>query len=155
MHETNKAHFRNLLPNRFLPSSVGRALEWSSRGHGLKPHGGRGGNFWWNLFCSLDLSDNLIEMYQISLSLITWMKSFYFSSQNRHTHECSTTYLQESQFATSYHAGHQGVSMGHHRGESEEFIVWKWERTQSMDSPWLWNPEQISIEIQKWGLNGR
>ena len=27
VHETNKGHFRNLLPNRFLPSSVGRALE--------------------------------------------------------------------------------------------------------------------------------
>ena len=26
VHETNKAHFRNLLPNRFLPSSVGKAL---------------------------------------------------------------------------------------------------------------------------------
>ena len=25
VHKTNKAHFRNLLPNRFLPSSVGRA----------------------------------------------------------------------------------------------------------------------------------
>ena len=26
VHETNKAHFRNLLPNRFQSSSVGRAL---------------------------------------------------------------------------------------------------------------------------------
>ena len=26
VHETNKAHFRNLLTNRFLPSSVGKAL---------------------------------------------------------------------------------------------------------------------------------
>ena len=26
VHETNKAHFRNLLSNRFLPSSVGKAL---------------------------------------------------------------------------------------------------------------------------------
>ena len=26
VHETNKAHFRNLLPNRFLPSSVGKTL---------------------------------------------------------------------------------------------------------------------------------
>ena len=26
VHETNKAHFRNLLPNRFLPNSVGTAL---------------------------------------------------------------------------------------------------------------------------------
>ena len=26
VHETNKAHFRNLMLNRFPPSSVGRAL---------------------------------------------------------------------------------------------------------------------------------
>ena len=32
VHETNKAHFRNLLPNRFLPSSVGKALAWRSGG---------------------------------------------------------------------------------------------------------------------------
>ena len=38
VHETNKAHFRNLLPNRFLPSSVGRALGWWSGGHWFQPH---------------------------------------------------------------------------------------------------------------------
>ena len=26
VHETNKAYLRNFLPNRFLPSSVGKAL---------------------------------------------------------------------------------------------------------------------------------
>ena len=62
VHETSKAHFRNLQPNRFVPSSLGRALEWWSEGHGFKPH-------WWQflmkfiLFCvTLDLSDNLTEM---------------------------------------------------------------------------------------------
>ena len=38
VHETNKAHFRNLLPNRFLPSSVGRALGSWSGGHGFQSH---------------------------------------------------------------------------------------------------------------------
>ena len=40
-HETNKTHFRNLLPNRFLPSSVSRALKWWSRGHGFNPDWGQ------------------------------------------------------------------------------------------------------------------
>ena len=37
VHETNKAHFRNLLPNRFLPSSVGKALARRSGGPGFNP----------------------------------------------------------------------------------------------------------------------
>ena len=43
VHETNKAHFRNLLPSRFLPSSVGRALEWWSGGPRFQP---TGDEFW-------------------------------------------------------------------------------------------------------------
>ena len=61
VHETNKPHCRNLLPNRFLPSSVGRALGWWSGGHGFQPHWEQYGIF----FCSSlhgDLSDNLTEM---------------------------------------------------------------------------------------------
>ena len=41
VHETNKAHFRNLLPNRFLPSSVGRVLEWRFGGCGFNPDWGQ------------------------------------------------------------------------------------------------------------------
>ena len=41
VHETNKAHFRNLLTNRFLPSSVGKALAWRSGGPGFNPHWGQ------------------------------------------------------------------------------------------------------------------
>ena len=75
VHETKKPHFRNLLPNRFLPSSVGRTLEWRSGGCRFKPH-------WWQflmkfiMFCvTLDLSDNLTEMRQISLLWKTrWTK---------------------------------------------------------------------------------
>ena len=37
----NKAHFRNLLPNRFLSSSVGKALEWWLGGCGFKPRWGQ------------------------------------------------------------------------------------------------------------------
>ena len=57
----NNAHFRNLLPNRFLPSSVVRALESWSGGCEFKPHWGQ---FLMKLilFCvTLDLSDNLTE----------------------------------------------------------------------------------------------
>ena len=41
VHETNKAHFRNLLTNRFLPSSVGKALAWRSGGPGFNPYWGQ------------------------------------------------------------------------------------------------------------------
>ena len=61
VHETNKAHFRNLLPNRFLPSSVGKALAWRSGVPGFNPHWGQ---FLTKFFCSSlckDLSDNLTE----------------------------------------------------------------------------------------------
>ena len=61
VHETNKAHFRNLLSNRFLPSSVGKTLAWRSGGSGFNPHWGQ---FLMIFFCSSlckDLSDNLTE----------------------------------------------------------------------------------------------
>ena len=68
VHETNKAHFRNFLPNRFLPSSVGRVLEWWSGGHGFKAHRGQF-LMTFIFFCvTWDLSDNLTKMRQISLS---------------------------------------------------------------------------------------
>ena len=61
VHETKKGHFRNLLPNRFLPSSVGKALVWRSGGPGFKPHWGKI-LMKFILFCvTLDLSDNLTE----------------------------------------------------------------------------------------------
>ena len=69
VHETNKAHFRNLLPNRFQLSSIGRALEWWSRGCEFKVH-------WWQfltkfiLSCvTLDLSDNLTETLNVKNSI--------------------------------------------------------------------------------------
>ena len=61
VHETKLTHFRNLLPNRFLPSSVSTALAWRSRDLGFNPHWGQ---FLMNFFCSSlceDLSDNLTE----------------------------------------------------------------------------------------------
>ena len=65
-------------PYRFLSSSVGRALEWWSAAHGFKPH--------WRkflmkfiLFCvTLDLSDNLTEIRQISLLGKTQMSFLVF-----------------------------------------------------------------------------
>ena len=56
----NKAHFRNLLPNTQLPSSVGRTSEWWSGGYGFKPCWGQF-LIKFILFC-VDLSDNLTEM---------------------------------------------------------------------------------------------
>ena len=61
VHETNKVHIRNLLPNRFLPSSVGRALGWWLGGHGFRPHREQ---FLTIFFCTSlhgDLSDNLTQ----------------------------------------------------------------------------------------------
>ena len=47
--ETNKAHFRNPLPNRFLPSSFGKALAWRPEILVSIP---TEGNFWRIFFCS-------------------------------------------------------------------------------------------------------
>ena len=58
VHETNKAHFRNLKPNRFLPSSIGKALAWRSGGPGFNPHWGA--IFFGSSLCKT-LSDNLTE----------------------------------------------------------------------------------------------
>ena len=72
VHETNKAHFRNLLPIKFLSSSVGRTLEWCSGGCGFQPHWGQ---FLTKLilFCvTLDLSDNLIETHIVKNSIVTF-----------------------------------------------------------------------------------
>ena len=41
VHETNKAHFRNVLPNRFLASSVSRVLDWWYGGCGFNPQYGQ------------------------------------------------------------------------------------------------------------------
>ena len=75
VHETNKAHFRNLLPNRFLPSSVGKALAWRSGSPGFKPHWAQ---FLTKFFCSSlykDLSDNLTETPIVKNSIITiWLQ---------------------------------------------------------------------------------
>ena len=37
----NKVHFRNLLPSTYRPSTVSRAQEWWSRGHGFNAHLGQ------------------------------------------------------------------------------------------------------------------
>ena len=73
VHEANKAHFRNPLANRFLPSSVGRALEWWSGGCGFKPHWGQ---FLMKfiLFCvTLDLSEFLIVKNLIHAIRLVWL----------------------------------------------------------------------------------
>ena len=60
VHETNKAHFRNPPPNRFLPSSVGRELEWWSGGCEFKLWGQFLTKFILSRVAS-DLADNLTE----------------------------------------------------------------------------------------------
>ena len=47
------------------------------------------------------------------------------------------------------HAGHEEVSRGYTRGESEEC---RWGRKQVKDLPWLWNPGQE--EVQNRGISG-
>ena len=64
----NKAHFRNLLPNRFLPSSVGKALAWRSRDPGSIP---TGGNFWWNFFA----------LPSVKICQIIWQKHLLWKTQ--------------------------------------------------------------------------
>ena len=49
-------------------SCVGRALEWWSGGHGFKPHWGQFLMKFILSYVTIDLSDNLTEMRQISLS---------------------------------------------------------------------------------------
>ena len=64
----HKAHFRYLLPNRFLSSSVVRVLESWSGGCKFKPHRGQ---FLTKfiLFCvALDLLDNLTETSNVKNS---------------------------------------------------------------------------------------
>ena len=46
------------------------------------------------------------------------------------------------------HACHQEVSRCHTRDESEECIAHRWESRQLRDPPWLWNWEQMSLEVQ-------
>ena len=93
VHETNKVHFRNLVPNRFLPSSVGRALEWRSRGCGFQPHWMK---FltkfilfcvkicqiiwqkrvsWKTQFAALNLTETFV-LWTNEVSLISWMSWF-------------------------------------------------------------------------------
>ena len=67
----NKAHFRNLLPNPYLPSSVSRALEWWSRGPGLNPHWG--GNFFWQIRFSF-----LCQCWQDSARIWQYRKTRLF-----------------------------------------------------------------------------
>ena len=42
---------------------------------------------------------------------------------------------------------------GHTRGEFEESIACSWHRMQVRDPPWLWNPGQMSLEIQNSGMS--
>ena len=52
------------------------------------------------------------------------------------------------------HADLFSVSRCRTRGESEESVVCRRGSTQGRDSPWLWNPEQMSPEVQNRGMSG-
>ena len=90
VYETNKAYFRNLQPNRFLPSSVGKALAWRSRGPGFNPHWGQ---YLTIFFCSSlckDLSDNLTETPIVKnsnapLTVLVLVHSMAFRVFHKHT----------------------------------------------------------------------
>ena len=53
----------------------------------------------------------------------------------------------------SCHADHQEVSRCHTRGASEESIPCRLQCMQMREPPWLWNPEQISPEVQNRGIS--
>ena len=91
VHETNKAHFWNLQPNRLRPSSVGKALAWRSRGPGFNSHWGQFLKKFF--FCSSlckDLTDNLTETPIVKNSMkyipqrykpvLRWVKRLVFWS---------------------------------------------------------------------------
>ena len=40
------------------------------------------------------------------------------------------------------------------RGECEESIISRQQSTQARDPPWLWNPRQLSPEVQNKGISG-
>ena len=69
VHETNKAHFGNLLPNRFLPSSVGKALAWRSGGPGFNPH--------WGQFCRIFF----FALPCVKICQIIWQKRLSWKTQ--------------------------------------------------------------------------
>ena len=52
------------------------------------------------------------------------------------------------------HADHYTVSRCHHRGESEEYVTHRRENMQTRDLSWLWNPGQMSPEVQNRGISG-
>ena len=69
----NKRKLTSEISNRFLPSSVGRVWDWWSGCHGFKPHWGQFLMKFFLCCVTSDLSDNLTEMCQISLSWKTRM----------------------------------------------------------------------------------
>ena len=68
VHETNKAHFRNLLLNRFLPSSVGKALAWRSGGPGFQSHWGQ-------------ILTNFFALPRVKICQIIWQKRLSWKTQ--------------------------------------------------------------------------
>ena len=99
VHETNKAHFRNLLPNRFLPSSVGRASEWWSGGLGFKPYWDQVLTKLILFWLTLDLSNNLTEMRQICLS---WKKQIFHRKETINITQRPQTKLEWIKMQVSY-----------------------------------------------------
>ena len=69
IHETNQAHLRNLLPNRFLPSSL---APWS-RGPGFNPH--------WGQFLTIFFALPCIKICQI-----IWQKRLSWKTQMQCTY---------------------------------------------------------------------
>ena len=64
----NKTKLTSQISNRFLPSTVSRALDWWSGGCGFKPHCGQFLTKFILCCVTSDLSDILTEMRQILLS---------------------------------------------------------------------------------------
>ena len=61
-------------------------------------------------------------------------------------------YVDEN--GSAVNADCQEVSRCHTKGESEKSIVHHQKSTQVRDSPWPWNPGEMSPEVRNRGING-
>ena len=70
-----------------------------------------------------------------------------------HQFLCAHVQVHRSK-SLGYYAGHQEVSRCYTKGESEESIACKRQSIQARDWHWLWNPGQITPEVQSRSIRG-
>ena len=107
----NKAHFRNLMLNTYLPSTVSRVSEWWSRDPGFNSNGG---NFRWISFCSSlyeDLSDyrikNPIGILSLSIFHVAFLFLFCFKYVTRNQLRFSLVSFSQRLLSVTFSFGNQ------------------------------------------------